>query len=96
MWVAEDNGLDYGSGMAYSFFHGYLNYVLPNTGGEDKNLKEIMTDFESKNGIKFEVYKLFILVPKSMRCPVSLENEYSPSIQESRVSSFEYIIYIQC
>ncbi|CAH1106636.1 unnamed protein product [Psylliodes chrysocephalus] len=84
LWVAEDNGLDYGSGMAYSFFHGYLNYVLPNTGGEDKNLKEIMTDFESKNGIKFEVYKLFILVPKSMRCPVSLENEYSPSIQESR------------
>lgn len=83
LWVAENNGLDYGSGMAYSFFHGYLNLVLPKTGREDKNLKEIMQDYEDKNHINFSNYKLFILIPKSMRCFVSLKNEYSPSIEES-------------
>ncbi|CAG9856363.1 unnamed protein product [Phyllotreta striolata] len=82
LWVAEDNGLDYGSGMAYSFFHGYLNLLLPKTGREDKNLKEFMQDYESKNQIAFNVYKLFILIPESMTCPVSLENEDS-SLQES-------------
>ncbi|KAG5875749.1 hypothetical protein JTB14_002051 [Gonioctena quinquepunctata] len=83
LWVAEDNGLDYGSGMAYSFFHGYLNIVLPKTGNEEKNLKELMQDYEDKNNINFNVYKLFILIPKSMTCFISLKNEYSPSIDES-------------
>ncbi|XP_050499273.1 stimulator of interferon genes protein homolog isoform X2 [Diabrotica virgifera virgifera] len=84
LWIAEDNGLDYGSGMAYSFFFGYLNLVLPKTGREDKHLKEIMEDYEGSNGITFAVHKLFILIPKSMKCFVSLKNEYSPSVDESR------------
>ncbi|XP_057665058.1 stimulator of interferon genes protein homolog isoform X2 [Diorhabda carinulata] len=83
LWVAENNGLDYGSGMAYSFFHGYLNLVLPKSGGEEKHLKELMQDYEDKNHIRFAEYKLFILIPKSMRCFVSLKNDYSPSIEES-------------
>ncbi|CAH1259781.1 unnamed protein product [Diabrotica balteata] len=84
LWIAENNGLDYGSGMAYSFFHGYLNLVLPKTGTQDKHLKEIMEDYEDINGIKFAVHKLFVLIPKSMKCFVSLKNEYSPSMDESR------------
>ncbi|XP_023014412.2 transmembrane protein sting [Leptinotarsa decemlineata] len=84
LWLAEDNGLDYGSGMAYSFFYGYLKLILPKTGTEEKNLKELMQDYEDTNGIKFDnVYKLFILIPKSLTCFVSLKNQYSPSIDES-------------
>ncbi|KAJ8916821.1 hypothetical protein NQ315_005828 [Exocentrus adspersus] len=83
LWIAKDNGLDYGSGMAYSFFHGYLKLVLPKTGIEDKNLKELMEDYEAQHKIQFSVYKLFILIPKSLYCPISLKNESSPSVDES-------------
>ncbi|KAJ8975245.1 hypothetical protein NQ317_007365 [Molorchus minor] len=83
LWVAQNNGLDYGSGMAYSFFHGYLKLVLPKTGTEEKNLKELMQDYEDQNKIEFPIYKLFVLIPKSLKCFVSLKNEYSPSIDES-------------
>ncbi|XP_018576991.1 stimulator of interferon genes protein [Anoplophora glabripennis] len=84
LWIAKDNGLDYGSGMAYSFFHGYLNLVLPKTGTEEKNLKELMEDYEAENRILFAAYKLFILIPKSLECFVSLKNEHSPSVDESQ------------
>ncbi|KAJ8943534.1 hypothetical protein NQ318_023045 [Aromia moschata] len=83
LWIAKDNGLDYGSGMAYSFFYGYLNLVLPKTGTQEKNLKELMQDYEDQNDVHFAVYKLFILIPKSLTCTVSLKNENSPSIDES-------------
>lgn len=72
--IAKSSGLDYGSGMAYSFFYGYFNYMLRKTGDQEKNLKELMQDYEAKNKIKFEVYKIFILIPKSLTCPVSIED----------------------
>ncbi|CAH1993707.1 unnamed protein product [Acanthoscelides obtectus] len=83
LWVAKNNGLDYGSGMAYSFFHGYLDLVLRRTGTESKNLKELMQDYEDSHHINFPIYKLFILIPTSLRCFTSLKNEYSASIDES-------------
>lgn len=70
--LAKGNGLDYGSGMAYSMFYGYLNYILPKTGDVMKNLKELMQDYEALGNIKFEVYKIFILIPKSLTCHVSI------------------------
>lgn len=81
--IGKMNSLDYGSGMAYSFFYGYLNLILKNTGTEEKNLVELMANYEAKNNVKFEVYKLFILIPVSFKCFVSLKNENSPSIDES-------------
>ncbi|VEN61779.1 unnamed protein product [Callosobruchus maculatus] len=86
LWIARNNGLDYGSGMAYSFFHGYLNLILPKTGTESKNLKELMQDYEDSHNVQFSIYKLFILIPTSLRCFTSLMNEYSKSIEESSVS----------
>lgn len=71
--------------MAHSFFHGYLKLVLPKTGDAEKNLEELMQDYEGKHGVKFKCYKLFILIPKSLYCPPTLMSEYSPSIEESKV-----------
>lgn len=31
------DGLDYGSGMAHSFFHGYLKLILPAKGDNNKS-----------------------------------------------------------
>ncbi|CAG9774105.1 unnamed protein product [Ceutorhynchus assimilis] len=66
--ISKDKGLDYGSGMAYSFFYGYLNYMLDKAGEPNKNLKEMMQCYESQHKIEFEVYKIFILIPKSLIC----------------------------
>lgn len=83
MRFEENNGLNYSSAMAHSFYHGYLRLILPKTGGEDKNLIEIIGCYSDRN--KVNVYpKLFILFPKSAICPVSLEG---PNIVESSVSS---------
>lgn len=72
--------------MAYSYYHGYLKLILPDTGTEDKNLKELMEIYEGEHGVKFAAYKLFILIPLSLRCWVSLKNDFSPSVDESHVS----------
>nr|CAD7404795.1 unnamed protein product [Timema poppensis] len=34
--LVQLGGLDYGSGMAYSFFYGYLQFILPNKGDSNK------------------------------------------------------------
>lgn len=81
----ELEGCDYGSGMAHSFFHGYLHIMLPHTGrGNDKGLKEFQQDYEARNRVKFDVYKLFILIPMSQNCPPSLESQFSPSVEPSK------------
>lgn len=86
MQISQINGLDYGSGMAYSFYNGYLKLILTETGTTDKSLKQLMEIYEGRHGVKFEVYKLFILIPISLRCFVSLKNSFSPSVDESDVS----------
>ncbi|XP_076261015.1 stimulator of interferon genes protein-like [Rhynchophorus ferrugineus] len=84
MWISKSNGLNCGSGMAYSFFYGYLNLILPSTGDVMKNLIEMMQDYESANDIKFEFYKIFMLIPKSLVCHNKI-NEVS-KIMELRSS----------
>ncbi|GLV44844.1 sting [Carabus blaptoides fortunei] len=70
--IDELKGLDYGSGMAHSFFHGYLNLILPCTGDERKGLKEQITDYEAQNNVQFLSKKLYILIPLSAHCPTSV------------------------
>ncbi|XP_077302635.1 transmembrane protein sting isoform X2 [Arctopsyche grandis] len=72
LWIENSNGLDYGSGMAYSFFYGYLNIILPNKGDQNYGLKELMDIFESSERIKFGTKKLFIMIPRSLYCPPNL------------------------
>lgn len=59
-------GLDYGTGMAYSFYYGYLRLILPNLGTTDsKSIIEKIENFEDKHEVNFPVHKLFILIPSS-------------------------------
>lgn len=78
--------------MAYSYYHGYLKLIMHNTGTEDKHLKELMEIYEAEHNVKFAAYKLFILIPLSLRCWVSLKNNFSPSVDECHVSTMVLLI----
>lgn len=80
------NGLDYGSAMAYSFFHGFLQIVLPKTGTDQKGIKELMEDFESSHNIRFRYNKLLVLIPLSLSCPVSVADK-------SKIMELNRVIY---
>lgn len=67
-------GLDYGTGMAYSFYYGYLRLVLPSTGTRDsKSINEKIENFEDNHNVTFPVHKLFILIPSSGYIPPDLK-----------------------
>lgn len=67
--------MDYGSAMAYSFFHGYLQIVLPHKGTDQKGIKEMIHDFEAKEGVTFSCDRLLVLIPLSLHCPATVEQE---------------------
>lgn len=90
--ISQNNGLDYGAGMAYSFFFGYLKLVLEKTGEDpSKDFGELINEYENRHDVKFAVQKLFILIPQSCKCPISLENKYSPTIESSGVKYFQIL-----
>lgn len=72
--IRAANGLDYGSGMALSYFYGYLRLMLPALGDyESKSLRErcdVYEDIQSagavRQPVRIPVKKLFVLVPDSM------------------------------
>ncbi|XP_048519783.1 stimulator of interferon genes protein homolog isoform X2 [Dendroctonus ponderosae] len=92
LWIAKHTGLDYGSGMAYSFFYGYLNYMLNKIGDPGKNLHDMMKEYESANRVRFAVYKIFILIPKSLTCFESVKN--GSTLMEMRSTLLEKKITI--
>ncbi|XP_059608822.1 stimulator of interferon genes protein homolog [Phlebotomus argentipes] len=67
-------GLDCGTNMAYSFFHGYLNIILPNRGDANMGLVERIEIFESNEGIEIPVKKLFLLIPNDLYFPPRLSD----------------------
>lgn len=73
-FIRGGSGLDYGSGMALSYYHGYLKLVLPSQGDyHSKSIVERMEDYEASRHVRFPVKKLFILVPESMYTPNTLD-----------------------
>lgn len=66
-------GLDYGSGMAYSYYYGYLRLILPSTGTASKGIVEKIENFEDNHDVTFPVHKLFILIPSSGYIPPDLK-----------------------
>ncbi|XP_063216533.1 stimulator of interferon genes protein homolog [Bacillus rossius redtenbacheri] len=73
--LKDIGGLDYGSGMAYSFFYGYLRMMLPDRGDQNTGLKEKIELFCNKEKLtsaNFPVKKLFVLIPASGHIPASL------------------------
>lgn len=80
--VSAMNGLDYGTGMAYSFFYGYLKIILPSTGTASKGLLERIRHFEDDQNVTVAIKKLFILIPASSHIPPDLK-EASDNWMES-------------
>lgn len=74
-FLRTSNGLDYGSGMALSYFYGYLRLMLPNYGDHmSKNIRERIEDYESRQHVRVPVKKLFVLAPDSMYTPNRLSD----------------------
>lgn len=71
--ISAMKGLDYGTGMAYSFYYGYLRLILPSTGTATKGIVEKIENFEDKHNVTFPVHKLFILIPLSGYVPPNLK-----------------------
>lgn len=74
--------IDYGAGIAYNFFEGYLNLVLPNDGTQWFGFREVINIYECKHNIVFPKRKLFIIITKSLHCPPDLKdfNKDDPSL----------------
>ncbi|PSN57072.1 hypothetical protein C0J52_01737 [Blattella germanica] len=81
--ITRLRSLDYGSGMAYNFFYGYLRLVLstPEIGVElVKGITGRIDSYASKHGLykypghqPFPIKKLFILIPQNLYTPTDLK-----------------------
>lgn len=82
-FIRAANGLDYGSGMALSYFYGYLRLILPALGDyESKSLRDRCDVYEdcqsagaTRQPVRIPVKKLFILAPDLMSIPNTLETD---------------------
>ncbi|KAI4494434.1 hypothetical protein M0802_008926 [Mischocyttarus mexicanus] len=80
--ISNMNGLDYGTGMAFSYYYGYLKIILPSTGTASKGFIEKLENLEDNHNISVSVKKLFILIPSSAYTSPDLK-DFSNSWMES-------------
>lgn len=71
-WIRWEHNLDYGSGSAIAYYHGYLRIIGPSSGTETKGIVERIEIYESSEGVTIPVKKLFIFVPKDFYVPPQL------------------------
>ncbi|KAF9822237.1 hypothetical protein SFRURICE_014411 [Spodoptera frugiperda] len=64
--------VNYGVGMACSYFEGYLVHVLPSDGAKFFGFLENIKIYENREGVVFPVKKLFVVVTKSLFSPPAL------------------------
>ncbi|SPP74989.1 uncharacterized protein LOC117590125 [Drosophila guanche] len=72
-WIREPHGLDYASGMAANYFHGFLNLSLPERQGD--GLRRRMAVYEATHNITFGLDRLIILIPDEMFVKGKLESD---------------------
>lgn len=88
--------INYGVGMACSFFEGYLVHVIPNDGHNFFGLENNILVYEGKHTVVFPVKKLLIVVTKSLFCPPDLKhfnkiNKDLPYLDDCSVSLMHFI-----
>ncbi|CAH2269083.1 stimulator of interferon genes protein-like isoform X2 [Pararge aegeria] len=66
--------INYGMGMAYSFYEGYLAQIIPSDGARFVGFEENINTYEAKQGVVFPVKRLFIVITKSLYCPPDLKH----------------------
>ncbi|XP_034835022.1 stimulator of interferon genes protein isoform X2 [Maniola hyperantus] len=75
--------INYGMGMAYSFYEGYLAHIMPSDGTEKfVGFQENINIFEANQGVVFPVKRLFLVITKSLYCPPDLKhfNKTNPDL----------------
>lgn len=84
--------VNYGVGMACSYFEGYLVHVIPSDGAKFVGFEENINVFEARQGVVFPVKRLFIIIPKSLYSPPDLKHFNKPNslakLEVCRVSSY--------
>ncbi|KAJ2945367.1 hypothetical protein O0L34_g167 [Tuta absoluta] len=65
--------INYGTGMACSFFEGYLKHIIPSDGKADGFVQKIVK-WESAEGVVFPVKKLLLVITKTLYCPPDLRD----------------------
>ncbi|XP_046969458.1 stimulator of interferon genes protein homolog [Vanessa cardui] len=70
----KSSTINYGSGMACSFFEGYLAHIIPSDGARFVGFEDNINIYEAKQGVVFPVKKLFIVITKSLYCPPDLKH----------------------
>lgn len=81
-WIRKSPGLDYGSGMASNYFHGYLKLALPDR--NEDGLRKRMEIYEDAMNVTFALNRLIILVPDEMFVNGVIESRI---LQKAEVSS---------
>lgn len=81
-WIREQHGLDYARGMASSYFHGYLKLILPSN-NDHQGIRERIALYEAKEGVKFAVNRLIILIPNTMFVDSKIEGKYLEKVTVS-------------
>ncbi|XP_045451567.1 stimulator of interferon genes protein-like [Melitaea cinxia] len=69
----ESKTINYGVGMACSYFEGYLAHIIPSDGARFVGFEENINIYEAKQGVVFPVKRLFIVITKSLYCPPDLK-----------------------
>lgn len=80
-------GLDYGTGMAFNYYHGYLRIILPSLGTFNKGLLEKIQNVEDSHNIAVALHKLIILIPMS--------TYISPDLKETSYQWMESAIHLE-
>ncbi|CAH2092541.1 unnamed protein product [Euphydryas editha] len=70
----KSSTINYGVGMACSYFEGYLAHIIPSDGARFVGFEENINIYEAKQGVIFPVKRLFIVITKSLYCPPDLKH----------------------
>lgn len=81
-WIRKSHGLDYASGMASNYFHGYLKLALPER--NEDGLRKRMEVYEDAMNVTFALNRLIILIPDEMFVNGVIESRF---LEKAEVSS---------
>ncbi|XP_038222485.1 stimulator of interferon genes protein-like isoform X2 [Zerene cesonia] len=70
----KSKSINYGIGMACSYFEGYLSHIIPSDGARFVGFEENINIYEARQNVVFPVKKLFIIINKSLYCPPDLKH----------------------
>lgn len=73
--LRRGSGLDFASGMAASFHHGFLKIVLKQD-SDGNSFKKRLEKYETDQEVIFPFKKLFVLIPKSCCLSKEFEDEF--------------------